>query len=96
MAYRLLTTGEANPVPQLYKTGSATITAGQTSIVVNHGLSALPTSIDVVPDCNISAVGESTFTISILYPQATDTVFNWLASPSSEYLNTGNLDGGSA
>jgi len=95
MAYRLLTTGSANPVPQLQKSGSATITAGNTSVTVSHGLSMLPEQITIAPDANISAVGENTFTISILYAQATDVIFQWFVTPSMQYVNTGNLDGGS-
>jgi len=95
MALRLLTTGISNPEPQFYKEGTATIPAGSVSVVVPHDLAMLPTRIEVVPDCNITTVTDTSFTISILYPQSADTVFSWTASPSTEFLNTGNLDGGS-
>lgn len=96
MAYRLLTTGTPNPEPVLYKTGSATLPAGSTSVVVTHDLQSVPTRVEVAPDCNISSVGETTFTITILYPQPSDVLFRWTVSPSTEYNNTGDIDGGTA
>jgi len=84
MAYRLLTTGIPNHEPLLFKAGSATITAGNTSVVVNHEMEVLPERIEIVPDGTISNVNDVSFTISILYPQASNVTFNWHASPAAQ------------
>ena len=62
-----------------FTTGTATINAGYITTTITHGIEETPTMIEVVPDCNITEVGATTFKISIVYPQSTNTTFNWRA-----------------
>jgi hypothetical protein len=66
--------------------GTATITAGQTSVVVPHGLIKTPSSIRVSPRTNlagrsfwVSNIGSSSFTINISATDTVDHVFDWYA-----------------
>ena len=72
--------------------GSATITTGNKTVVVTHGAGGTPEHIEVVPDCIISAVGSTTFTISMLYTQPVDVVFKWMITPM--YTSLEVIDGG--
>jgi hypothetical protein len=64
--------------------GSGTITAGNTSINIAHGLGAIPTWALVSPknadsmDCYITA-DATNVTVSIQFIQPNDTVFSWSA-----------------
>lgn len=63
-------------------TGTATIPAGETSIVVSHGLALTPTNIIVTPRENIGSVWANTFTttqftIHCSTAPASDTVVGW-------------------
>jgi hypothetical protein len=65
-------------------TGTATITAGQTSIVVTHGLAATPTNVIVTPRGNVGSVWADTFTttqftIHCSTAPGADTVVGWSA-----------------
>lgn len=64
--------------------GIATITAGNTSVVVNHTLGVTPL-VTVQSQSTggfmnyISGKSTTQFTINILAPQDTDTIFDWVA-----------------
>jgi len=67
--------------------GSATITAGQTSTTVNHGLHVTPARVILTPVTDtggkrywISAKTSSTFTITIDSIYASDISFDWFAT----------------
>jgi hypothetical protein len=66
--------------------GSATITAGNTSITVNHGLASTPVRVSLTPSTDtlgarwwISATSSTQFTISINASQASNISFHWFA-----------------
>jgi parallel beta-helix repeat protein len=66
--------------------GTATITAGQTSVNVTHGLAAMPTRVQLTPTTDtagkrywISAKGATTFTITIDSTHTSDITFDWRA-----------------
>jgi len=66
--------------------GTATITAGQTSVNVTHNLAATPTRVQLTPTTDtggkrywISAKGASTFTITIDSTYTSDIIFDWRA-----------------
>lgn len=66
--------------------GTATITAGQTSVNVSHGLAAAPTRVHLTPTTDtggkrfwVSAKGSSTFTITIDSTHTADISFDWRA-----------------
>lgn len=66
--------------------GTATITAGQTSVNVTHNLAGAPTRVQLTPTTDtagkrywVSAKGSSTFTISIDSAYASDISFDWNA-----------------
>jgi hypothetical protein len=70
--------------------GQATVTAGQTSVVVNHGISTVPTVIFLNPVTDtlgarwrVSARTATTFTISLNAAQASDITFDWTARLAS-------------
>lgn len=70
--------------------GQATVTAGQTSVVVNHGISTVPTVIFLNPVTDtlgarwrVSARTASTFTITLNAAQASDITFDWTARLAS-------------
>jgi len=58
--------------------GTAVISTGETSEVVTHGYGAIPIIFEVLPDCTISDVNATTFTISGASAFATDTTFSWV------------------
>ncbi len=67
--------------------GTSTITAGQTSVTVTHGLAATPTRVQVTPttatggkDYYISAKTATTFTIDIDSAHTGDISFDWRAT----------------
>jgi len=66
--------------------GTATITAGNTSIDVTHGLAGTPTRVYLTPTTDtagrrywVSAKGSSTFTITIDSSHTADISFDWKA-----------------
>lgn len=64
--------------------GTATLVAGDTSIVVTHGCGATPTSVTANPSQNIGNVwitdiGATTFKINTSASTGTDTTFYWKA-----------------
>ena len=65
--------------------GSATITAGNTSVTVSHGLSSAPSAVVLTPRSDpgttywVSARDATTFTITIGAAQASDVTFDWIA-----------------
>jgi hypothetical protein len=66
--------------------GAATITAGQTSATVTHGLTITPTRVQLTPTADtggkrywISAKAANTFTITIDSPYTSDITFDWRA-----------------
>ena len=66
--------------------GTATITAGQTSVAVTHGLAATPTRVILTPTTDtagrrywVSAKGATTFTITIDSTYTSDITFDWRA-----------------
>jgi hypothetical protein len=66
--------------------GAATITAGQTSVNVTHGLATTPTRVVLTPTTDtagrrywISAKGATTFTITIDSTHTADISFDWQA-----------------
>ncbi|MEN6293606.1 MAG: hypothetical protein ABFD07_16525 [Methanobacterium sp.] len=65
-------------------TGTATITASGTSVVVNHGLATTPTNVIVTPRGNLGSVWADTFTLTQFTihcssAPASDTVVGWSA-----------------
>jgi hypothetical protein len=67
-------------------TGTATITAGQTSVNVTHGLAAAPTRVLLTPTTAtagkqyyVSSKAATTFTITIDSAHASDISFDWQA-----------------
>jgi hypothetical protein len=67
-------------------TGTATITAGATTVDVTHGLAAAPTRVLLSPttatggkDFYVSAKGATTFTITIDSAHSADISFDWSA-----------------
>ena len=72
--------------PPSNKTGTATITAGTTTVEVTHGLAATPTHVLLSPttatggkDFYVSAKGATTFTITIDSAHSADISFDWSA-----------------
>ena len=72
--------------PQTGNTGTATITAGQTTVDVTHGLAAAPTRVILTPTtalggkfAYVSAKAASTFTITIDSASEADISFDWYA-----------------
>ncbi len=67
------------------KTGTATITAGNTFVDVTHNVSGIPTMINTPPtniyglDYYLSNIGVVTFRINIQVPQLSDATFIWSA-----------------
>ena len=68
------------------KTGTATITKGQTTVDVTHGLAAAPTRVILTPttatagkDFYVSAKADTTFTITIDSAAEADISFDWHA-----------------
>lgn len=67
------------------KTGTATITAGNTFVDVTHGLSITPTRLSTPPtneyglDYYLSNIGAVTFRINIQVPQLSNATFLWSA-----------------
>lgn len=74
------------------KSGSATITAGGTSVAVTHGLGTTPTRVFLTPTTDwglaadpflrrwwVSAKGATTFTITISTAHGSDISFDWRA-----------------
>jgi hypothetical protein len=66
--------------------GTATITAGQTSVNVTHGLATTPTRVVLTPTTDtagrrywVSAKGATTFTITIDSTHTADITFDWRA-----------------
>ena len=66
--------------------GTATITAGNTSVDVTHGLAGTPTRVYLTPTTDtagkrywVSAKGSTTFTITIDSSHTADISFDWLA-----------------
>ncbi len=66
--------------------GASTITAGQTSVDVTHGLATTPTRVQFTPTTDtagkrywISAKGATTFTITIDSTHTSDIFFDWRA-----------------
>jgi len=66
--------------------GTATITAGNTSVDVSHGLASTPTRVYLTPTTDtagkrywVSAKGSSTFTITIDSSHTADISFDWRA-----------------
>jgi len=66
--------------------GTATITAGDTSVDVTHGLAATPTRVQLTPTTDtagkrywVSAKGDTTFTITIDSSHTADISFDWRA-----------------
>ena len=64
--------------------GTATLSAGDTSVTVTHGVGATPTIVIAIPSQNIGNVwitniGATTFKINTSASAGTDTTFYWLA-----------------
>jgi len=67
--------------------GTATITAGNTSVNVTHGLATTPTTVQLTPTTDtagkrywISAKGDTTFTITIDSSHTANISFDWRAA----------------
>jgi peptidoglycan/xylan/chitin deacetylase (PgdA/CDA1 family) len=74
------------PVDTSKKTGTATITAGQTSLAVSHGLLIAPTKVIISPTTDtggkrywVSSKAATTFTITIDSAHSADISFDWEA-----------------
>lgn len=68
------------------ETGTATVTAGNTTVDVTHGLGATPARVFLSPTTDtlgarwwVSAKTATTFTISLHTNQASDVSFDWRA-----------------
>jgi hypothetical protein len=68
------------------KSGTATVVATNTSVVVTHGLTTTPTRVQLTPTTDtggkrywVSAKGATTFTITIDSALGTDITFDWRA-----------------
>lgn len=73
-------------MPNTRKSGTATITASQTSVDVAHGLASTPTRVLLTPTTDtggkrywVSAKGPTTFTITIDSVHTADITFDWRA-----------------
>lgn len=68
-----------------HNSGTATISAGDTSVTVDHELTTTPAHISVTPqeaegiDCYVDTVGATSFAINITAAQLVDTNFYWRA-----------------
>lgn len=69
------------------ETGTATVTAGQTSVEVTHGLSTTPDRVLLTPTTDwqsttwyVSAKTATTFTITLSSSIGSNVVFDWRAS----------------
>ncbi|MFA5760166.1 MAG: hypothetical protein WC877_00125 [Dehalococcoidales bacterium] len=58
--------------------GIATITTGTLTTQVTHGYGAAPVIFEVLPNCTISDVNATTFTISVGSAVAVNTDFSWV------------------